>query len=187
MTDAPSVSTVPRDRFYAVLSDPTDTAFDEWTAERGRRAEELAAEVDRLMPGFVVDLGIFNVRRRPWPCLGCGVLVVLVLTWEQELTAAGLAERLGPDGRGSVEDLPRHAPSRCRAFRAAARAELADLDQLSCRADRAEAVHRFRGARRLTSSTETWPVVVRRDSAHNITRPVPPPGVSPYSWNTKLI
>jgi hypothetical protein len=130
MTSSPTISDLPRDVLYAALTDPTDPAFDEcWMAERDRREEELAAEVDRLMPGFVVDLGVFNVRARPASCLWCGTLVVLVLTWEQELTTGGLAQRMGPDRRGSVENLPRHAVARCRSIWAAFCAELVDLDE----------------------------------------------------------
>ena len=58
-----------RDRLADVLTDPRDLEFQAWAAQLARNAEEFAAEVDRLMPGFVVDLGIFNVRQPPFPCL----------------------------------------------------------------------------------------------------------------------
>jgi hypothetical protein len=157
-----------RDRLADVLTDPRDLEFQAWAAQLARNAEEFAAEVDRLMPGFVVDLGIFNVRQPPFPCPWCGTPVVLVLTWEQELTAAGLAARTGRDGRGRVEDLPRHAPSRCRAIRDAAGGELPDLDQLGAERGCATSVQPQRRGMRVTRAGQL-------------------PGVSAYCRNTELL
>lgn len=95
----------------------------------------LTAEVDRLMPGWTVDLDGGKVTLGPMTCPRCGVVVVLIewppqawprrLNWWREITAAGLAGRFGPDGDGLAGDLPQHAALRCRAIHAAG---LVDLD-----------------------------------------------------------
>jgi len=94
----------------------------------------LAAEVDRLMPGWSVDLDGGHVQFGPQECPRCGTLVVLIdlprprLVWWREITADGLAARLGPAGRGPAGSLRVHEAWRCRARRDAAFAALVDLD-----------------------------------------------------------
>jgi hypothetical protein len=70
----------------------------------------LAAEVDRLMPGWSVDLDGGHVQFGPQECPRCGTLVVLIdlprprLVWWREITADGLAaRRCGSARRGGAE------------------------------------------------------------------------------------